>query len=464
MKFSVVALAFAAVGVVAKEIKNPARQEKYVSGQVHNEIMGAKRSHFADFRAKGEYKKKRPRIAKKTPCRNGKAGEFRCKNVDLYSFYSHAELGSKTGEGSSSWGWTKYGQEYIIIAQADGASFSRVTRDGRLDYIGRLPNTEGSEPEIWREIRVLGDFAVIGSEAENHHVQIFDLNKLLKVKPWQKPYTWDSVKDVGLFKELPIGRTHNIVVNPDFGYAVSVGSAPRNGTTKGGLVFIDLKDPYNPTSPGMQIEDGYVHDAQCLKYRGPDKRYQGIDICYGYNEDTLTIYDVTDKSNATIISRTGYEGAAYTHQGWLLDPNDQRFLVMDDEYDEYDGVGPAADGFAVTYIWDVSDLQNPKQTGIFKSPQYGIDHNQYIYKGKSWQSHYGAGLRIIDVSSIPSDPTGKGVKEVGFFDVYPEDDHLPNQGSLEFVGSWSSYALFKSGFVVVNTIERGAFVVKYTGK
>mgnify|MGYP003635667235 CR=1 FL=1 len=28
------------------------------------------------------------------------------------------------------------------------------------------------------------------------------------------------------------------------------------------------------------------------------------DICYGYNEDTLTIYDVTDKKASKVISRT----------------------------------------------------------------------------------------------------------------------------------------------------------------
>lgn len=29
--------------------------------------------------------------------------------------------------------------------------------------------------------------------------------------------------------------------------------------------------------------------AQCVIYRGPDEKYQGVDICYGYNEDTLTM-------------------------------------------------------------------------------------------------------------------------------------------------------------------------------
>jgi len=30
---------------------------------------------------------------------------------------------------------------------------------------------------------------------------------------------------------------------------------------------------------------------RCIVYRGPDEKYVGRDICYGYNEDTLTIYD-----------------------------------------------------------------------------------------------------------------------------------------------------------------------------
>ncbi|KAI5778428.1 hypothetical protein EDC01DRAFT_674257 [Geopyxis carbonaria] len=467
MRFSVLAAGSLLLApVLAREIPNPARKAAYDSGAVHAEIMGTKRSSFADKRAAGHYNSKQyKKIQKKTKCRNGKAGEFRCENVDLYSFYSHADLGSVTGEGSSSWGWTHKGREYIIIAQADGASFSEVTKKGQLDYLGRLPNTAGSEPEIWREIRVMDDYAIIGSEAENHYIQIFDLKKLLTIKPSEKPKTFDSISDLtGLFKDLPIGRTHNVVANNDFKYAVSVGAAPRTAPQAGGLIFIDLSDPTNPTSPGYQAQDGYVHDAQCLRYRGPDTKYAGADICYGYNEDTLTIYDVTNKANASIISRTGYEGAAYTHQGWVLDPNNQHYLLMDDEYDEYDHTGAAADGFATTYIWDISSLEAPKQTGFYKSPQYSIDHNQYIANGKAFQSHYGAGLRILDVSSIPDDPTGSSVEQLGFFDVYPEDDGEDKQGVLDFVGSWSSYALFESGFIVVNTIERGAFVVKYTGK
>ncbi|KAH6718862.1 hypothetical protein BKA61DRAFT_712882 [Leptodontidium sp. MPI-SDFR-AT-0119] len=389
-----------------------------------------------------------------TACKNGIAvsipgdasNTFRCRNVDLYHFLSHAEL-SSTGSGSSSWGWTSdTGREFVAIGQEDGTAFVEITSAGKMIYLGRLP--QYSVPIIWREIRAYKNYMVIGSEAEHHGIQIFDMKKLLTINP-TTPKTFDAVKDItDHFNDLPTGRTHNVVVNEELNYAVAVGAQPRNSTCLAGLIFIDLTDPSDPTTPGCATQDGYVHDAQCLVYRGPDKKYQGRDICYGYNEDSLTIYDVTSKVNTLVISRTSYE----------------KFLLLDDELDEQKASGPAVDGFPVTYIWDVRSLEAPKQTGFYKSSVRSIDHNQYVYDGYSYQSNYAAGLRVLDVSSIPSDPTGANVCEAGFFDIYPEDDMLPGGGNTTFVGAWSMYPYFKSGYIFINTIERSAFVVKMTGK
>jgi choice-of-anchor B domain-containing protein len=231
-----------------------------------------------------------------------------------------------------------------------------------------------------------------------------------------------------------------------------------------------MKNPSKPTSPGCAPQDGYVHDAQCIVYRGPHKKYYGRDICYGYNEDTLTIYDVTNKKGpnaASIISRTPYVGASYTHQGWVLDPMWQTHLVMDDELDEGEldpnrthPESPAADGFPVTYIWDITNLEKPKNTGYYKSSVRSVDHNQFVYDGLAYQSNYQAGLRILDVSSIPFAPSGKQVKEIAYFDTFPEDDNEEGGGIAVWdAGTWSHYT-FPSGYIVINTIDRGAFVVK----
>ncbi|KAK1991998.1 hypothetical protein LX36DRAFT_733819 [Colletotrichum falcatum] len=459
-------------GASAKEMApSELVSEIYDSGVIHKDIMARKKASWDRQIESGEMDPTvyRSRLAEEGPvaCVNGVAevvpgddnNTFRCNKVDFYDFKSHADLGSSAGQGSSSWGWTSPdGREFAIIAQADGAAFAEITAEGKLVYLGRLP--QYSSQSIWRELRGYKNYVVIGSEASRHGVQIFDLTKLLDIDP-ASPVTFSNQRDLtGWWNGLPAGSTHNIVINEEKQYAVAVGAQPRSSACRSGLIFIDLSDPSNPSSPGCAAGDGYVHDAQCLVYRGPDEKYFGRDICYGYNEDTLTIYDVTNKNETNIISRTSYEGASYTHQGWVTNTEWQEYLVLDDEYDEVDATGPAASGYPVTYFWDIRSLEAPKQTGFYRSEAYGIDHNQFVIDGFAYQSHYGAGLRILDVSSLPEDPTGGKVSEVGFFDIYPEDDKMPNGGSIDFVGTWSHYPYFKSGHILINTIERGAFVVK----
>lgn len=137
------------------------------------------------------------------------------------------------------------------------------------------------------------------------------------------------------------------------------------------------------------------------------------------------------------------------------------FLLLDDELDEQDGTGLAANGRTTTYIFNITILAAPRHTGIYQSPVKSIDHNQYVKDGLSYQSNYNSGLRIVDVRSVEADPTGTGFKQVGFFDVHPEDD--AQGGVVEFSGSWSVYPYFRSGVLLVNSIERGVFALRYTG-
>lgn len=117
----------------------------------------------------------------------------------------------------------------------------------------------------------------------------------------------------------------------------------------------------------------------------------------------------------------------------------------------------------MTYIIDIKNLENPIQTGYYKSKHFGVDHNQYVFDGLAYQSNYGIGLSVLDISGIPEDPTGGNVEEVAWFDVYPEDDAEPKGGVIDWVGTWSHWGGFPSGYIMVNTIERGVFVVKMKG-
>jgi hypothetical protein len=186
-----------------------------------------------------------------------------------------------------------------------------------------------------------------------------------------------------------------------------------------------------------------VHENQCVIYQGPDTTYRGREICFNYNEDTLTIVDVTTKSAPVQLSRTGYTGARYTHQGWLT-PDHAR-LTMNDELDS-DSPGTR------TFIWNVSDLNAPVNTGVYISPtNNATDHNHYIIGNRMYQASYRAGLRILDTTNVASNQ----LTEIAYFDIYP------SANGTGFNGAWNNYPFFASGTIAISGMEQGLVLVKH---
>lgn len=370
-----------------------------------------------------------------TPCSDGRSGEYPCNNVDLLSFVPLSELGT-SGDANDIWGWTdpETGREYAIVGLYDGTAFVDVSDPTNPQVLGNLPTeTVGS---MWRDIKVFNDHAYIVSEASNHGMQVFDLRQLRELSP-TSPIRTLSV--TAFYDEF--GSTHNIVADEENGYMYAVGTR----TCRGGLHMVDVNEPNNPKYAGCFDEDGYVHDAQCLVYHGPDERYYNKEICFCYNEDTLTIVDVEDKANPVMLSRVPYEYSYYTHQGWLTE--DHSHLLLDDELDEL--YGPEKN--TRTLIWNVERLDEPEHINSFYSSQTASDHNLYVKGDLAFEANYCAGLRVLDISEIQEGI----VRELGYFDVAPDCD------SPGFSGSWSSYPYFKSGTIVVSSIERGLFVLRF---
>ncbi|CZT12833.1 hypothetical protein WAI453_004858 [Rhynchosporium graminicola] len=477
---SVVGVLALASGAVAVEmaVDEALAESFYDSGLAMDQMMSAKLAHWEMEEKMGIMAQGFPAWSKKVTCANGIANampgvpghQFKCRNMDLYSFVPMADLGCPNAMGSGSWGWTdeKSGREFVAAGCYYGTSFLEILPTGQLVKLGFLTSYAAfGSGSRWKELRGYKNYMVIGSELNDHGVQIFDMTKLLTVNP-ASPVIFDgtnaTTSDLTSHVQPSIfGRSHNVHVHNSLPYFVTVGMGPRlqNETNCfSGIIFWDVTDISNPKHVGCAGEDGYVHDIQCLIYKGPDTKYVGTDVCYGYNEDSLTIYNVTDKANAKIISRTSYTGASYTHQGEVLDKEWQQYLILDDETDEVNSRGPAADKYPVTYVWDISSLEAPKQTGLYKGTTTTIDHNQYVIGDHVYQSNYGSGLRVYDISSIPSNSKGTDVCEVAYIDILPEDDNLPGGGNVTYSGTWSHYPYFKSGFVFIHTIERGAFVAK----
>jgi choice-of-anchor B domain-containing protein len=389
-----------------------------------------------------------------TACVDGHAGEYACSGVDMHSFVNLKDLGCD-GDGSDIWGWTdEEGNEYALATCESGTSFVDVTDPVNPVVLGFLPtNTFKS---WWFDVKVYKNYAYIGSEARGHGMSVFDLSRLTAMsKEYRASQKFmshgnssvhmnlgNTLEPNSVYKEF--GSSHNIVINEETGYLYAVGSK----TCDGGPHIVDIRDPANPTFVGCYSTDGYCHDAECVIYKGPDTRFSGQEICFMYNEDTLTIADMTDKDNIRMLARHSYDGAVYTHQGSLN--AEMTHLLLNDELDEEEI--SELDGHTRSMIWDVTKLDTPTLIGNFYSSEKAIDHNEYIHKGVSWQSNYCAGLRVLDARTLETGVT----KELAYFDVSPECD------TAIFMGAWSAYPYYKSGTVVVQSIERGLFVLKPT--
>jgi choice-of-anchor B domain-containing protein len=311
-------------------------------------------------------------------------------------------------------------------------------------------NLKCSKVSSWRDMKVYNNYAFIVSENRGHGMQVISLEKVLK---YPSPIL---VADVHYGE---FGNAHNININEDSGYAYVIGTK----TCAGGLHIVNIQNPLVPEFAGCYADDGYTHDCQCVNYGSPypDTEYYGHEVCFNYNEDTLTIVDVTDKDNIKMISRTSYNGFQYTHQGWLLE--DGKHLFLDDELDEMQGTtldnkdGVNHGAATRSMLWNIEKLAAPFWETSFFSSKTVIDHNMYIHNGRAYQSNYCAGLRILDVSDVTN------IHEVGYFDNAPDCD-----GPV-FSGSWSNYPFYdhpenengKYQIVAFTSIERGLYVVRF---
>ncbi len=381
-----------------------------------------------------------------TRCTEGMAGEFSCDNVELLAFLPVTDVGGHRGDiVNDLWGWTdpETGREYAIVGHTFSTSFIDVTDPGNPVLLGNLPAHEGSTPNGWRDVKTYDHYAlVVADNVGQHGMQIFDLHQLRNVQ--NAPATFSETAHYD-----EIASAHNVIVSEESRLAVAVGSSDGGETCGGALHMIDMTDPLNPTfagcfnDPNTGNGGGGSHDAQCVKYHGPDADYQGHDICLGSNGTALSVADVTDRANPVAVAAVGYPNVSYAHQGWLTD--DHRYFYMNDEGDEISGVVTGTR----TIVWDLADLDDPIVATMFTGETLASDHYLSVSGDYLYQSNYVACLRVIDISDR------ENPVEIGYFDTVPWGENDPG-----FAGSWSNYPFFESGTIVVSSIKEGLFLLK----
>ncbi|HSK21205.1 MAG TPA: choice-of-anchor B family protein [Longimicrobiales bacterium] len=376
-------------------------------------------------------------------CTDGSVGAFDCSDVDLLAFMPSSMLrapeharGVRTNDN---WGWTdpETGREYALVGRNDGTSFIDITDPTNPVLIGDLPKTPDTPPsQLWRDIKTYRDHAyIVADGAGNHGMQVFDLRRLRDVT--DAPALFEP--DVHYTN---VASVHNIAINEETGFAYLVGSRGGGQTCGGGLHMIDIREPQSPQFAGCFRDESGTHDVQCVIYRGPDDRYREREICLLSNGNAFAIADVTDKQSPRALSRASSPNAGYIHQGWTTE--DDRYFIQDDEADVIQG-GAAT---TRTLVWDLTDLEDPVLAREFMGSMPASAHNLYVKGDVAYQANYRYGLHVLDVSD-PENP-----REIGTFDTTP---FLEGPG---FSGAWSTYPFFKSGTVIVTSVQEGLFLLK----
>lgn len=384
-------------------------------------------------------------------CLQGRAGQFPCRNVDLLAQIPLNQFSTQPVSAANVWGHVDLNdsREYAIIGLSNGTAVVDVTDPENPREVVTIPGNSSS----WREVKVYQHFdggnnrhrayAYVTTEAFGSGLQVIDLSGLPATATLATTLSDTGTQHTDYISNIDYAT--NVVLPGAEAFLYVAGSDLADGAWRA----YSLANPAQPqfiaaAPPGSE----YVHDATSLLIT--DERTAqcsaGHDPCEVYvdfNQNSVDLWDVTDKGAPVMLSSTTYSDASYTHSGW---PSaDQRHIFVHDETEEiFDGLNTQI------YTMNVDDLVNPFIVASYQGPGTATDHNGYVKDGFLYVSHYRRGLVVFDVSEP------EALREVASFDTFLE----PAANSAGTDGAWGVYPFFPSGTVVISDISNGLFVLR----
>ena len=384
-------------------------------------------------------------------CVQGSAGQFPCRNVDLLAQIPLDEFTTQPVSAANVWGLVDLNdaREYAIVGLSDGTAVVEVTDPENPREVVTIPGNSSS----WREVKVYQFFdggsnryrayAYVTTEAQGSGLQVIDLSGLPATAALATTLSDTGTQHTAYVSNIDYGS--NVVLPGAEAFLYVAGSDVAGGAWR----VYSLANPALPqfiaaAPPGSE----YVHDATSLLIT--DERTAqcgaGHDPCEVYvdfNENSVDLWDVTDKGAPARLSSTTYSDASYTHSGWPT--ADQRRIFVHDETEEiFGGL------FTQIYTMNVDDLLNPFIVASYQGPGTATDHNGYVKNGFLYVSHYRRGLVVFD-ASVPEE-----LREIASFDTFLQ----PAANGAGTDGAWGVYPFFPSGTVVISDISNGLFVLR----
>ena len=193
--------------------------------------------------------------------------------------------------------------------------------------------------------------------------------------------------------------TSDLWVHGNAAYTGTWGSRGSTGTALVGNVLNtwDISDPANP-----QLTSSLTIDAQTINdVKISSDGTLGLITHEGSSDglNGITLLDLTDPLQPTVISRTTTSLEPGVHNAWI--EGDYAYIVVDGS--------SASSGLRVL---DISDPANPQVAASFYGGSSNL-HDVYVRDGFAFLSHWNAGLIILDVGNGVAGGSPTNPVEVG---------------------------------------------------
>ena len=298
------------------------------------------------------------------------------------------------------WGYTDpAGREFALLGLVNGLSVIDINDTANLREIAYFPGQDSS----WRDIKTYKHYAYVVNESGGG-MQIIDLSQLPQKATLAATYTGFQT-------------SHNLYIDEDTGLLFA------EGTDAMPVRILSLADPVQPkqiATLGVECHDIYARNGMLFVSEG--------------GHGTIGVFDYTDPAHPKFKYRFEIPNAGYVHNAWQSDDGD--YLMTTEETTN-----------KTIKMWDIRNPSKVKLVGEYLAGN-GLAHNTHIKGNYAYISHYGSGLRIVDISN----PTN--LREVAHF-------QKPGATPRGFKGAWGAFPFFASGKVLLSEIETGLYVLEH---
>lgn len=316
------------------------------------------------------------------------------------------------------WGIVHQGREYAVIGSTAGTHFIDVTDPAQPQEVTFVPGKTQGGVIIHRDYHDHQGYLYAVADEGASSLQIMDYSTL----PDSVHIVYDD--------DALIRRAHNIFIDTATHrlYALAI----RNSSAFYPMTIYDISNPVQPVFLGGYNNFGngnigHVHDA----YVQNDTAFLNC----GY--DGLYIVDFADPSSPVLLGNMDtYPSQGYNHSGWIAPSGDYYYLG-----DENHNLP-----VKVVRITDMTDLQVVATLDAGASHSFSIPHNIIAKGNQLFVSYYYDGLQVYDVTD-PTQPV-----RTFYYDTYTG----PDRNSYE--GAWGVYPFLPSGRILLSDMQSGLFV------